>query len=643
MLGNQDTGLGNVDTAGQTPGQGGPGSITEITSPGGSVNITNPFGPVVALEVPSAIPLSSDVVGLTFPVVAGVSRLTAAGEVTLPGLDVTGAADTSIAGTNVLIDSGNLQLDGTVAISGGLTVDAPTTFQAGSPVVLDDAFTVSGGGNTSITGASVLIDSGNLQLDGTIHLSGGADLNGSPLSPTQIFTVANIAALAGLVATNIPLESLAWVETVGACFQLQISALTVDNITVENASGLAGAQWLRLAIPNRFFWPIATWHIDPVNGSDEASGTGTGANALKTCAEWTRRMLGAQLTAAVTLNLDTDIPDADALVIPCDTVATTGSLTIQGSQTVVATDTVLAGTQARNAAANQANQINTTIDLSAFVGQMLRVQGTTNYAGIIKAIAAGTCRLSELWNTSTNSQAASGGVTAGQVIEVVQTRKGPLRYTITGTIAPTVQDVRFDGAGVARITNTRATTSGGSIFTRVIVGGTSASFSVPNGILINGGILKGGGVVLLGLATLQLEGMGLTCTSIATSLGINKWRSLVLQGTTINVVGCSVLHMDGDLGQFDTAAGAIGVNLSGTLSTGESTALTFNSGRHYGSGNNATANVWNVGLACYVIYFAAQPPTQDAGNGVAIQGGNVALGSLPVNLSLTKGSAVYAL
>ena len=33
----------------------------------------------------------------------------------------------------------------------------------------------------------------------------------------------------------------------------------------------------------------------------------------------------------------------------------------------------------------------------------------------------------------------------------------------------------------------------------------------------------------------------------------------------------------------------------------------------------------------------------NAGNGVEINGANVAIGSLPVNLSLTNGSAVYAL
>lgn len=46
-------------------------------------------------------------------------------------------------------------------------------------------------------------------------------------------------------------------------------------------------------------------------------------------------------------------------------------------------------------------------------------------------------------------------------------------------------------------------------------------------------------------------------------------------------------------------------------------------------------------LLGYIL--ASQPPTMNAGNGVAINGGNVALGSLPVNLSLTNGSAVYAL
>jgi hypothetical protein len=49
LIGSQDTGLGNVDTAGQDDGGGGVGTIDEIISSDGSITVTNPTGPIVDL------------------------------------------------------------------------------------------------------------------------------------------------------------------------------------------------------------------------------------------------------------------------------------------------------------------------------------------------------------------------------------------------------------------------------------------------------------------------------------------------------------------------------------------------------------------------------------------------------------------
>lgn len=86
-----------------------------------------------------------------------------------------------------------------------------------------------------------------------------------------------------------------------------------------------------------------------------------------------------------------------------------------------------------------------------------------------------------------------------------------------------------------------------------------------------------------------------------------------------------------------------GISLNSTgFTVGEHATALFNSGRHYGSGNSGTAAVWSIGVGSWMAYPNTLPPTMDAGSGVIINGGSVPIGSLPVNLSLTTGSAVYA-
>jgi hypothetical protein len=116
LLGSQDTGLGNVDTAGQPPAGTG-GSIVEVTSPDGSVTIANPTGPDVQLEVPAAQPPASAVAGLAFPLVAGVPTLTASDPVTFPGLAVTGVE--TLNGDNVATVPSNA-IAGAIATWGGV-------------------------------------------------------------------------------------------------------------------------------------------------------------------------------------------------------------------------------------------------------------------------------------------------------------------------------------------------------------------------------------------------------------------------------------------------------------------------------------------------------------------------------------------
>jgi hypothetical protein len=129
----------------------------------------------------------------------------------------------------------------------------------------------------------------------------------------NVVPVTNIAALAALSAAAMtPGQTSAWVTTVGALFELRISALTPDQITTVNASGLAGAQWVRLTqVGNPVAAAQATWWVNASAGNDENDGL-TSGTALQTRLELSRRVWGARPNFGVTVNIVGNCPPTDA-------------------------------------------------------------------------------------------------------------------------------------------------------------------------------------------------------------------------------------------------------------------------------------------------------------------------------------------
>lgn len=372
---------------------------------------------------------------------------------------------------------------------------------------------------------------------------------------------------------------------------------------------------------------VSSWFIDPVGGSDSNAGTSSG-HPLKTNKEWSRRMRGAFVVAPVVTWMN-DIPDADSLVIP------TNGLGVEflGSETVLSTQTVTSA-QPRTAASNLANEITVTgFNWTPFLNDFVRVQGTQNYAAIVKVVGTGVARLSELWNTSTVSQASSTGIGAGSVVEICKPTKGPLSVSSTGTGVAFFEDIAFDGTGSVSMSFI-----GQPEFYRVILGGsTSATISAASGGLWNAGLIKQSAVIPVQI----MEGTAFSGATVSVQTagdlsGIIKMRSIVAETTVFTLVNSA--HVDADFGEFDIPAAGRGLNLPGSLSTGEGAVLTFNSGRHYGTGDPASW-FWSIGNTTKVFYNSAAPPTNTAGLGVAINGGNVALSSLPVLYSVANDTA----
>jgi hypothetical protein len=97
-----------------------------------------------------------------------------------------------------------------------------------------------------------------------------------------------------LPSASFGVGALVYVSTVKAYFELQLSALTTDNITVVNANGKAGYQWTRIVDPNVYWQSQTTWYLDPQNSGANDENTGLSAgSALQTWNELARRIDGA--------------------------------------------------------------------------------------------------------------------------------------------------------------------------------------------------------------------------------------------------------------------------------------------------------------------------------------------------------------
>jgi hypothetical protein len=443
--------------------------------------------------------------------------------------------------------------------------------------------------------------------------------------------------LASYVSTLLTAGTIAYVADVDDFFKLQLSSLPTNPLTTITASGKSGYQWARMGIASLRWQAVTAWYIDPTAGSDENTGTGSGT-ALKTNAEWTRRMIGLTGANAVaaTVNIINDVSDADSIVVPCD-----GTVTFQGSETVLSTQTVTSA-QARNANSNLANEITVTaFNWSPYIGNMLRVQGTNYYAAILKNVSSGRARLGELWDTALSEQATTGGITASQVVEVVHTTKGPLKMSVTGHVTISVIDMALDGAGLVAYQSDKA--SGGlATLQRVIFGGTGSGVTTGNGVFFVGGLVRcTTGIHNVSAGGYLAQGTAYNCP-ITSQPGVAfgngtlvKIRSTVFQATNINTSSPVFIEVNGDLGQFDIVANTAGITLN-RFSDGSS--LNFTSGQHYGGGNDPISNVWFVQQNNVVTYSSTSPPTMNAGLGVNIDAQNVLLTSLPYPINPLSGA-----
>lgn len=479
----------------------------------------------------------------------------------------------------------------------------------------------------------------NTTPDGALLKRSGTTVAPAVLGTDYVVTVradgiaTGSVQLASVNASTMVDGAIAYVATVGDYFRLVQAALSTDPLTIIAAASKSGYQWHRLGALNRANATVTTWYVDPTSGSDENNGTGSGT-ALKTFAEWNRRTSGQTITASVTVNVLSDVPDADSVVANINTNGPS-TVTLQGALTVADTRTITSA-QGRDPTVNHANEVTvTSYNWTPHLGQLLRVQGTQSYAAITKVVGTGVARLSELIDDSTFTVANAAGVTSSQVVEIVTQTKGPLLVTNYGKAALAANDLRFDGSGVVNWRNTRVQAN--TIWRRLIFAGTgTATISEFNTSNCTSCVF---------LQSLQVTNWGTDSfigpAFLGASVNFNvqhmSIRSGVAQACGIQFPGADVI-IRGDFGTFDLPGGSKG-GFETDDDLGPST-ITFslldgaNNGRHYGSGNNGSVSMWNLaGFHSKVFYDSAKPPTMDAGLGVTIGAVNYAISALPVPVS----------
>lgn len=430
--------------------------------------------------------------------------------------------------------------------------------------------------------------------------------------------------LSTLASASYAAGQIAWVETLQAEFVLEQTSVAAVALVVVAASGKSGYAWVRRLGRNPAWEAATTWFVAGTSGNDENAGT-SALLPLKTNAELCRRLFDAQFaTASVTYQENT----TDALTLRC--TATT-SLTLQGTETVLSTQ-VVTSAQARSAAANQANEITVTaFDWSPYVGRLLRVQGTNNYAAIVKAPSLGVARLGQLYNWSTGSQASSTGVAGGATVEVVDQTNGPNTFRADGRISAlllvglksTATSINVGTASTAQVTAAKCVFGGASFILNGLTNWTAQACLFTAPITTSKGFVS------------NVTGCSFTSATASTSSSmVANFRDATCQGGGLNALDGSLMYVKGDLGVFDLPAAATGL----LASVGAT--INISSG-YYGSGNNATAVAITLSTMGRAAYGSKAALTVDTGVGVTTSAGNTALAALPLALSGANGTAVF--
>ena len=303
----------------------------------------------------------------------------------------------------------------------------PVQMESGLTLAVGDTVYVSpnvAGKGTNVLSSNVLaigiiadisnyVRLGTIEVDTNVASSGtGGESEAGGIVVDTVNTSGTM--LTALNAANLTVDNtVAWVTSVGAYFQLQRSALPVDDITVATALGVAGAQWLRMNWRNPVWQAQAAWFVSTGTGSDEAAG-GVGT-PLKTLSEVARRMAYAEVVTAVAVTITGNMATTDKALFTF-AFGTGGALTFNGTSTDLFSGTVTTAANVSAAPTTTENTLTDTSIPSSFTASGLmgpgivfsRTSGSAAFWYALKDNGSKTIRITQPSNLSTNTAFANG-------------------------------------------------------------------------------------------------------------------------------------------------------------------------------------------------------------------------------------------
>ena len=429
--------------------------------------------------------------------------------------------------------------------------------------------------------------------------------------------VADLTTMAALAAANFPIgNTFCWVDTVGAYYQLQTSALATTPTTVIAASGLAGAQWLRTNWLNPFWAAQTTWFWNPSTGNDEATGTTSGAPLL-TLSEVARRMSFASLTVLVTAtNTGGDMATTDKASFTFS-LASGGRFTIASTPTVLYTGSVTTAVNVSAAPTTTENDLTDTAIPVSFTASGLTAPGvlfkrTSGTAATFFALldkGSKTVRITQPTSGGFVSVPFSNGdvYTASQLPKMTQPRftcgQSSMNtnngVTISGfyfNTAPTFYEPMYQFSN-CWFTNGRFTP--GQLFLNCL-------FQTSGLTQFGGGASNGGGgpAALFGGGALGAGSSAVSLIGCPAGVQLTANNTFTLQGAALDVLQGSFFYQQADLLSYDCTGYPILVDYNSTF-------LQAHAGAFGGSNNTELANVAHASRLVYNTnpYFVAGSST----------------------------------
>jgi hypothetical protein len=211
--------------------------------------------------------------------------------------------------------------------------------------------------------------------------------------------VANIAELSALDDSLFTDGTILGMLSILDIWQLnRNSNETTDGITIIDTNSGSG-QWLRKGLSDRYWAQQATWNIDPSSGDDENSGL-TFETAVKTLAEFARRILDQEFNQDTTINILGNISETDRPLLRFR-IGDNGFVVFRGQRTSILTGTFTSVTDLDKTTDQPAEVVDTAIPTSwaasGTVNKRIRITGGDREGAIswvAKSLASKTARLS---------------------------------------------------------------------------------------------------------------------------------------------------------------------------------------------------------------------------------------------------------